>query len=469
MLRVSALAEKEGIPSVSLIGKGFARQADLVADGIGLPLQFAQYPGPPMVDSLETVARKVEEHLMPSIIQALTQPPPKRAVPASPDPAPDDIVFTGTFDEIQEHFHRKLWTDGMPVVPPTRERVAAFLSYTERSPDEVLRVVPQEGREVTIQSIAVNGVMAGCRPEYMPVLVAIIDAMCDPDFHIEHSGSTPGWEPVVVVSGPIARDLDINHGQGVMRVGRQSNTTIGRFVRLFLRNICGFRIPPGAGDKGSIAQSFLVSFAEDEDCAKEIGWPTFGQDRGFGPDDNVVTVQSVVAITPPTYSAGDTAETHVQQFADVMGATFTYWSHTGMKIGFWNPLIMVGPAIARVIAKEMTKDDVRRELQKRIRVPASKATHYGRMTSTPTFNLKGLVDDGILPKEFALSDDPDRLIPVIIKPEMVNIVIAGDPDRNQSKGYMANHHHGPPTSRKVVLPKDWAQRIRRSTRSILKT
>ena len=94
--------------------------------------------------------------------------------------------------------------------------------------------------------------MAGCRPEYMPVLVAAVEAMCDPRFRIEDAGSTPGWEPLVIVSGPIIKELDLHSGQGVMRVGRQANTSIGRFVRLYLRNVCGYRIPPGAGDKGSI-------------------------------------------------------------------------------------------------------------------------------------------------------------------------------------------------------------------------
>ena len=86
-------------------------------------------------------------------------------------------MFSGTFDDVQEYFYRQLWTDGLPVVPPTRDRVDAFLRFTDRKPDEVIRAVPQEGREASILSIAVNSVMAGCRPEYMPVLVAVVEAM----------------------------------------------------------------------------------------------------------------------------------------------------------------------------------------------------------------------------------------------------------------------------------------------------
>src|SRR5438876_447497 len=92
-----------------------------------------------------------------------------------------------------------------------------------------------ENRAATVWSIAVNAVMAGCRPEYMPVLLAIVEAIAEPIFRVEDAGSTPGWEPLVIVSGPIATRLDLNHGQGVMRVGRQANSSLGRFLRLYLR------------------------------------------------------------------------------------------------------------------------------------------------------------------------------------------------------------------------------------------
>ncbi len=458
MLRASSVIEKLGIPTASIIGSGFLKQAEVILKGLGVPLAIGVYPGAPMVDSEEELKRKVEEVLAPGLLKGLTGEAP-RAAENKAEPAPGQVVFSGTFDEVQEHFYRQLWTDGLPVVPPTRERVDAFLAYTDRKHDDVIRVVPQEGREASILSIAVNGVMAGCRPEYMPVMIAAIEAMCDPIFRIEDSGSTPGWEPVVIVNGPIVKQLDFNHGQGMMRVGRQANSSIGRFVRMFLRNICGFRIPPGAGDKGSIGQSFLVAMAEDEDTAREIGWPTFAEDRGFKAGENVVTVHSVVAITPPMYSGGASAIGHVQQWADIMGESFTYWAHTGFKTGLWNPLIVAGPGIAKVIAREWSKDEVRRYLHEHIKVTAERITRYARLTSTPTFSLKELVEKGLLPPEYAASDDPQRLLNVIIKPEMVGILVAGDPDRNQSRAYMGNHVQGPPTSRRVELPRDWAQRL----------
>jgi hypothetical protein len=448
-----------GIPTASIIGSGFVKQAEVITRGLGVPLAMGIYQGAPMVDSEAELRRKVEQQLAPELLRGLTGEAPREA-DAAAEPGAGEVVLSGTFDEVQEHFHRRLWTDGLPVVPPTRERVEAFLRFTDRDPDQVIRVVPQEGREATVRAIAVNAVMAGCRPEYMPILVAAIDAMCDPQYRIEDSGSTPGWEPVVIVSGPLVKTLDFNHGQGMMRVGRQANTSIGRFVRLFLRNICGFRIPPGAGDKGSIGQSFLVAMAEDEDSAREIGWPTFAEDRGFKAGENVVTVRSVVAITSPIYSASDRAVEHVRQWAELIGGSFTYWAHTGFKTGLWSPLIVAGPSIAKVVAAEWSKDQVRRYLYENIKVTAERATHYARMTTTPTFNFEGLVKDGILPPEYMASSDPQRLVNVIIKPEMVEILVAGDPGRNQSRAYMSNHIQGPTTSRRVELPRRWDQLLK---------
>jgi len=452
------MVERLGIPTASIIGSAFQKQAEVVTKGLGVPLAIGVYPGAPMVDSEDVLRQKVEESLAPGLLDGLTGALPTEAR-SDAEPAPGTIAFSGTLDEVQEHFHRKLWTDGLPVVPPTRDRVDAFLSYTTRKPEDVLAVVPQEGREASILSIAVNGVMSGCRPEYMPVLIAIVDAMVDPKFRIQDCGSTPGWEPLVIVNGPIVKDLDFNSGQGVMRVGRQANTSIGRFVRMYLRNVCGYRIPPGAGDKGSIGQSFLVAMAEDEDSAAEIGWPTYAQDRGFARDENVVTVHSVVAITSPMYSAGDRAEQHVQQWVDIVGGSFTYWAHTGFKTGVWNPLIVAGPSVAKVIAAQWSKDQVRKYIYDRILVTAERITHYARMTSTPTFSLARLVNDGILPAQYAQSDDPQRLLHAILAPEMIEILVAGDPGRNQSRAYMGNHIQGPPTSRRVELPPRWKEMI----------
>ena len=352
-------------------------------------------------------------------------------------------------------FRSKLWSDGLPVIPPTRDRVDQFLRFTDRKPDEVIAVLPQESREATILSIAVNGVMAGCRPEYMPLLVAIVDTIADPHFRIEDAGSTPAWEPLIVVSGPIIKELELNCGAGLMRVGRQSNTSIGRFLRMYLRNICGYRISPGDGDKGSIGYSFNVALAEDEDRARELGWPTFGEDMGFKSGENVITIQSVVCISPPTYSSGAQAGGHLQQFVDVMGRTFSYWAYSGMKRGCWHSIIVIGPSIAQAIAATCSKDDVRNYLWKNTTITAEMMQRFARQTGGLELDFHQLVKDGYISPDYIASDDPQRPVRGFVNPSDIGIVVAGDPGRNQSRGYMANHEQGARTSKRITLPRTW--------------
>ena len=461
MLRASAEAEKIGIPSVTLVGSAFMKQAALVARGLGIPFAVAEYQGPPMVDSDETIRRKVAEQLMPSIIEGLTG---RRGTltESQAEPEPGSIVMSGTLDEVEQYFHERMWSDGLPIIPPTRERVDRFLSFTDRNPSDVIAVLPQEGREATVLSIAINGVMAGCRPEYMPVLIAIVEAAADPDFRIEDAGSTPAWEPLIILSGPIIRDLDMNFGSGLMKIGRQANSSMGRFLRMYLRNICGYRIPPGDGDKGTIGYTFNVALAENEEWARDIGWSTFGMDMGYGPDENVVTVQSVVCISPPTYSAGSHAEAHVRQFVDVMGRTFSYWAYSGLKRGCWHSIIVVGPSIAQVIAREWSKDQMREYMWRNATISASMMERYAVQTGGLPLDFRKLVAEGYLSPDYISSDDPERQVRIFAKPEQIGIVVAGDPGRNQSRGYMANHEQGARTSHRIALPTDWKSRIQQT-------
>ena len=276
MLRASAAIERAGYPTVSIVSTGFLKQAEVVARGLGIDdLKIAHYPGTPMVDGSEELQRKVADDLVPQIIEALTSTRASgRKQSAAHEPAPREIVFRGTLEEVNNHFYDAMWTDGLPVFPPTIAQVERFLRFTGRAPDEVIGVCPPDNREATVWNIAVTGVMAGCRPEYMPLLIAVVEAVTDPEFRMQDAGSTPGWEPLITVSGPIATQLDFNSGASVMRIGRRANSTVGRFLRLILRNLAGF-VQPGAGDKGSIAQNFSLRWPKTRrHAARSAGRPT---------------------------------------------------------------------------------------------------------------------------------------------------------------------------------------------------
>ena len=457
MLRASAAVERAGYPTVSIVSTGFLQQARVVARGLGIDdLKIAHYPGTPMVDSSEELRRKVETELLPQIIEGLTSTRRGERTPNAGEPGPREIVFRGDLEEVNDHFYRAGWSDGLPIVPPTIDRVERFLRYTDRAPDEVIGVCPPENREATIWNTAVTGVMAGCRPEYMPVLIAIVEAITQPEFRLQDAGSTPGWEPVVTVSGEIAKQLDFNSGASVARIGRRANSSVGRFVRLALRNLSGFRFAPHAGDKGSIGQNFFIALAENEDACRELGWPPYSVDRGFAAGDNVVTVQSAVSVSPPIYTGSDDPLEHARLLAEVLGQSCGYWSPVGMAYSRYDPLIVMGPSIAKVFADHgWTKDRIRQYLYDNCWITAADAERYAYYIGLTGFRIRDHVAKGLLPAEYAASDDPQRRVRIFQRADSIGIVVAGDPGRNQSKCYISNHTQGPPTSRRIVLPRNW--------------
>jgi hypothetical protein len=458
--RASVAAEKAGFPTASIVVSGFLTQARAVAQSQGIPnLPIAEYPGVIMTHSKEELRRNIEDVLVKNIVEGLTKPVAPAARPV--EPAPQDVVFEGTLDKVNEFFNQKLWTDGLPIIPPTLEKINEFLKFTKRSPDEVIGILLPENREATVWNVAVNGLMAGCHPEYMPILLAIVEAIAEPEFRIQDAGSTPGWEPLIILNGPITKELDFNYGAGVMRVGRQANTSIGRFLRLYMRNVAGLRIVPGGTDKGSIAGTFNVVLAENEDAVAELGWELFSVDRGFKRGENVVTVQSVVDISPPTYSAGNKALDHVEAFVEIIGGTCSYWAHTAAAEGKFYPLLVIGPGVAQVIARDgWTKNDIKRYLYENTRVSLKLLEKQAWRIGFSNFDIGASVEQGILPREYCESTEPNRMVPVFVRPEWIGIVVSGDPGRNQSKGYVQNHKQGPPVSKKIALPPNWEQMLK---------
>jgi hypothetical protein len=294
--------------------------------------------------------------------------------------------------------------------------------------------------------------MAGCRPEYLPILIAAAEAIADPEFRLEDAGSTPGWEPLVIVSGELTRALDFNTEGGAMRIGRQANASIGRFLRLYMRNVAGLRTPPGGTDKGSIGLNFNVALAENEAAIAAVGWPSFRVDQGFSAEDNVVTVQSVVAISPPIYSGGNGAIEHLEPIAQIMATTCGPWSFTGVWYKRWHPLLVMSPSVAHAFAADgWSKDDIRRHLYEQLKIEARWLDDYPKHVAGAAVPLADLVRDQVAPALYAASDDPDRLVPILLRPEWTNILLAGDPGRNQCKVYVNNHEQGPPISKKVQL------------------
>lgn len=459
VVRASALAERAGVPATTIVASSFLMQAAVNARGEGMSeLGVSEFPGMIMTQSAEELRRNVSEVLVPNIIRELTKPVASAA--KLDEPEPRSIVFRGTLDEVNEHFLRNHWSDGLPIVPPTIERIEAFLRFTDRDPDEVLGVIQPANREATVWATAVNGVMSGCRPEYMPILIGIVEAMAEPNFYARDFGATPGLEPMVIVSGPIVKQLDFNYGTAVMRVGRQANTSIGRFARMFLRNLVGLRFSPDETDKATIGLGMNVAAAENEDAVSAVGWTSFAEDFGFSRDDNVVTVQSVMCSTIPIYSAGETASEHLDRLVEIFGGTCAGWAHTGIKKAKNFPLLIMSPGVAQIIARDgFSKRDVQQYIYDHTRIKVSTLNRHAWELGYTSFDLGELHRDGMVSSAYVESDDPERLVPVFVKPEGIGIVLAGDPGRNQSRGYVQNQSHGYPTAKRIELPRKWQSLI----------
>jgi hypothetical protein len=193
--------------------------------------------------------------------------------------------------EANELFQRNGWTDGLPIVAPTAERVRAFLEAAALPPDVLVGIEPVRRRHITAEKVAIAAVMAGCLPEYMPVVVAAVSAMCEPQFGLHgSSASTGGSAPFIVVNGPIRSALGMNATHNVMANGSRANATIGRSVRLFIINVLGGT--PGHLDRSTLGHpgKFTFCIAEDEEDSR---WLPLSVERGIPSGTSAVTVMAV--------------------------------------------------------------------------------------------------------------------------------------------------------------------------------
>jgi hypothetical protein len=430
-------------------------------------LPVAVIPGHPGAQSSEELRANVHNVTTQQVIDnLLTQPAQKEM---APEPAARDIVFRGTFEEVNAYFYEREWSDGLPIVPPTIEKIEAFLSYTQRAPQESLGILLPENRAATIWAVAVNGVMAGCRPEYMPILVALVEAMADPVYGVEHSGNTPGAETLITLNGPIIKDLNFNYTQGVLRDGFMANTSVGRFWRLALRNMAGFL--PHKTDKGTFGNTFRVVLAENEDALANMGWPPHSVDMGFTAGDNTVTISRHTGGSVIVSVTGSRPEETMPYLADAV-AKQTGWEIIftvgSLSLGTLRPVLVLSPILAETIARAgWTKDDVKRYLFNHARLPAWRVEAITeKWADFPIGSLQQQVNLGRIPPEFHESDDPNRLVPIVFKPDDFMVLVSGDPLRTNAYTFAHNGYLGFPVAKKIELPPDWTERLGKARRQI---
>lgn len=447
-----------GKPAVGVYCLGFVESGRLAAEGEGIYApRMVEYPPPNIqIQSSEEIYENAKL-ILDKVVKAITEPmtETKRVQEKVAKVEPREIVFRGSLEEVNEFFYKRRWTDGLPIIPPTIEAVEEMLKYTDRFPDEVIGVLRPERGESTVWNIAVNGVMAGCRPEYMPVLLAVIEAIADPRFGHEHAGATQASTPVIVLNGPIRKELDFNYGQGVMRPERRANITVSRFLRLQMVNIAGYLL--GSTDMATFGRNYTPVLAENEE---ESPWEPLNVERGFKPGSNVVTVMLMHAMSDHYELAGElpvVMKGLATEVARELKSTVTPLTRFGPEV---SPVIGISPLVASEIARAgYSKTDVKQYLFENARIPAY-LFDEDLERDFPGLTACGAVKAGRLPEFFCETEDPNRMLPAVHNPEEFQIVVCGSMTRNRSFIMPQAGCEGLATSKEIKLPRKWGQLLK---------
>jgi hypothetical protein len=286
-----------------------------------------------------------------------------------------------------DYCYEQGWTDGLPVVPPSVERVEAMCALEGRPPETILARHPATGLELSVHAAAVNAVMAGCLPEYFPVLVAAFEAMDQPGFNFHGStASTGGSAPLLIVSGPIADDIGMNADVNLFGPGNRANATIGRAVRLILRNV--FQMIPGISDKSTQGNPGKYSFCVAE-RARGSPWPLLAETQGYPKGVSSVTVFAGGGFCNVENHGGSTPEQVLGSVADAMA------NYGSITLG--QSVVILAPEHMRIIAAAgWRREDAQAYLFKQARRPVAGMKDVGKYRDSEYAKQHGAGSHGLV-------------------------------------------------------------------------
>jgi len=311
-------------------------------------------------------------------------------------------------DEFNQFVCERRWGDGLPVVPPTQERVSGMLRHTKHLRDEVIAVIAPNFGAATVERIAINAVMAGCVPELMPLVIAAVEAVSAPEFNLQGVQATTN--PVatwIIVNGPLAANSAFNATFNCLGSGARANATLGRALRLILQNVGGAL--PGEMDRATQGQPGKYTFCCAENEA-ENPWEPLHVERGVGRERSAITLVGAAGTLNMNTHAKDATDL-LRVIADTMihPTSNDYW------IG-GEPWIVLSPEHAHILHREgLTKADVKRELWERSKMAAGRmsAKDLSRTRVARTAEL-GPINE-------------ETLLPISTSPELIGIIVAGGP------------------------------------------
>ena len=436
--------EKGGKPTIGVVAKSFERVSAASSRALGLPSTPISVVPTILTNEPHETLLNYAEIVYPNVLEAFTKVPagtPATAVQETEELETLEFQGDDTIEAI-EQMNRTLvdynWSDGFPLMPPTRKLVDRMLGGTSRSPDEIIALMEPGFGVATVEKIAINAAMAGCRPEHLRVLIAAVQAMTDPYYRLRAvSCSTGPHSPLLVVNGPIAKELNINSGLSCFGPGGPSyaNTVIGRAVRLIMMNIGHARPGESDMDTHGMPHKYSACIAEAEASSP---WIPLHVTRGYDSDSSTVTV-FVARYMIDINGGGSTPEPELSRIALAMSnpaSVFTgeylteprIYRRTSLRdrdtheMYDGHCLVIIGPPLARVLERHnWTKTGVTEflHLNARVRFSDLSGTQAVGGSSAETRA------EAIRPEWRWLADSPDTVVSAVRSPECINVIVAG--------------------------------------------
>jgi hypothetical protein len=420
-------------PVVMLANYGFINDAESASRSKGMP---GVRVVPTTVPCESTVTADIEagvDEALNDVITALTKPvTAEEKIPGvEKTEKPVRIIFKGNLDDVNRFFYRRGWTDGLPVIPPTEEAIAEMLTGTDLPADHLLGRLQSRLGKATVEKIAINAVMAGALPTYMPVLIAGTINLLESEQgfmgYTTFGFSTGSWAPFWVINGPIRNQLNINNGSGSFSPCNIANATIGRAMGLIIKNIGGVR--KGIEDMGVMGNpmKYTMVIAENEE---ESPWEPLHVEHGFEKEDSTISLsfpQTFLQHYPP----GSDAASILQSVVDNMPRSMRY-------------TILFNPATARNIAREgYTKEKCKKYIAEKKLVPAAQLRGQLNAIVTPDSKLQ------------QSSMDDAEMVPLIKDPRFIRVIVGGGPGAFVAHLIGGGATPGKKEIQKIELPENW--------------
>ncbi|MGD0916580.1 MAG: hypothetical protein ABSB22_08980 [Thermodesulfobacteriota bacterium] len=415
-VKYTGLLEKRGRPGVPIIFDNLIEDAKITCAEIGMRVRWVAVPYPP-----EKISDKQMPKLLNQIIESLTSPLSEEETRTgiTKPPKPTKIACKGTFEEINRYFYDKGLTDGLPVIPCTKEGVAEMLKGTSHPPDEVVTTTMWPAQwQATVEKVAIVGVMAGCIPKYMAVLLAATEAFSKCGLAVR---STNSFSYMQVINGPIRKEIDMNAGTYALGPGNRANATIGRFLSLAVTNLGGGQVGVNLmGTQGNVS-GYTFCFPENEE---DSPWESFAVENGYEADESTLSMFATGWSHCGNYLGGS-----VDDLARAM-AQFTFPS--GM-------VVLVAPPRAKEWAKNgYSKKDFKDYIWSHATLPMKifRQDSYYKKFVEPILRGK-MFENYHWPENYLWMSD-DAVVPVYPR-EGVQVVVVGADQNPMMQGWKTSH------------------------------